>query len=285
MKTALITSVYVGLFFMGLIAPAQPASPALPRPLGGGLSTAPIGHCQEIGAHNANMLLLSNLCESSQTYLQNLPDFICQETTTEKRDPFETVLNAEVTFVKGEEIHSHVTVNGRPLDDAASAKSNLMGFDSDGEFGLFLANLFKAPIVAIFKSAKDSYVGGSRVTVYPFDVPAAKSFWRVRDSKGRAVNPGFQGQLWLDRGTGRLLKLRLQAVDLPAGLDITWIRTSIDYAPTSLGDAGVFVLPVRSETTICGWWENSQCPKHVMTFHDCRKFAATTRIIAEVPEP
>jgi hypothetical protein len=160
-----------------------------------------------------------------------------------------------------------------------------MAFTSNGEFGLFLANLFKAPMVAKFKSAKDAYVGGSPVAIYEFDVPAAKSFWHVRDGKGHVVNPGVRGQIWIDRGTGRLLKLKLQPVDLPPGLEVTWIRTSIDYASTSLGDAGVFVLPVRSETQVCGWWENTQCPKHVMTFHDCQKFAATTRILAEAPQP
>ena len=285
MKSIILAFISAGLLLSGQSATAQSSPSTLPAPVGGGPSTAPIGHCRDIGARDPRMLLLAGLCESSQTYLQKLPDFVCQETTTAKGDPLEVVLNAQVTFVKGEEVHTQVNMNGRLLDDAGAATRSLMGFASDGEFGLFLANLFKAPIVANFRPAKDSYLNGSRASVYRFEVPAAKSFWRVRDSKSRVATPAFQGQIWIDQRTGQLLKLKLQSADLPPGLDVTWIRTSIDYAPSSLGDAGVFVLPVRSETTVCGWWENSHCPKHVMTFHDCHKFAATTRIIAEAPQP
>jgi len=285
MKTAILAIMSAGLLLAGKPTVAQSSLPVPPAPVGGGLSTAPVGHCQEISVGDANMSLLSSLCESTQTYIQKLPDFLCQETTTEKRDPFDVVLNAQVTFLRGDENYSHVTINGRTVDDKDSAVTSLMAFNSDGEFGLFLANLFKSPIVAKFKFAKNSKLDGSRVTVYDFDVPAAKSFWRMRDRTGHVLTPGFQGQLWLERTTGRLLKIELQPVDLPANFELTSIHTTIDYAPTSLGDAGVFVLPVRSETTVCERWKNSQCPKHVMTFHDCQKFAATTRIVAEGPEP
>lgn len=284
MKTAILVFVAAGLLITAAAVVAQMPSSVSQDPLQGAPSVVPIGHCQEIAAHDASKLLLSRLCESSQTYLQKLPDFICQQTTTEKREPFAAILNSQVTFLKGEEIYSHVTLNGTPMNDADPDASSLMAFRSDGEFGLFLANLFKRPMAARFKSGKSSQFNGSAVTIYEFNVPAESSFWSVRDSKGRVATPGFQGQLWLDRGTGRLLKLKLQSADLPPGMDVTWLRTSIDYAPTSLGDAGVFVLPVRSESTVCGWWGNSGCPKHVMTFHDCQKFAATTRIIAEAPE-
>ena len=285
MKTAILV-MSAGLLFAGQTASAQ-AVPLVPQALmeDGFSSAPPLGHCQEISARDAKMLPLSQLCEFSQTYLRKLPDFICQQTTTEKKGALETVVNAQVTFVKGEEIYSDVTTDSRPLEDTEAAGTGLMSFRSEGEFGLFLVNLFKAPIVAKFKPAKTSNLDGTPVTVYDFNVPAEKSFWRVRDGKGRVVTPGVRGQISLERKTGRLLKLVLQPVDLPPGFEATWIRTTINYAPTSLGDAGVFVLPVKSETTVCGWWENSQCPRHVMTFHDCHKFAASTRIVAEAPEP
>lgn len=285
MKTVILTIMSAGLLLAGHTALAQSALPVPENSTVGELSATTPHDCQEIGARNANMLPLAGLCEFSQTFLQKLPDFICQETTTEKKDPFALVLDAQVTFLKGEEVYSHVTMNGKPLDDTNSAATDLMAFHSDGEFGLFLANLFKPPIVARFKPAKSSNLDGLPVAVYDFDVPAEKAFWRVRDSKGHVVTPGIQGQIWIDRATGRLLKLKLEPVDLPPGFEATSVRTIIDYAPTSLGDAGVFVLPVRSETDVCGPWKNSQCPNHVMTFHDCQKFAATTRIVAEAPEP
>lgn len=282
MKTANFIIIFAALLFAAPIVSAQLVLPQQ-TPQEGGLSQS----CQEIGAHDPKMLLLSKLCDFSQTYLQKLPDFICQQTTTEKRDSLNIVSNAEVTFLKGAEVYSHVTMNGKPLGDAGLAANNFMAFHSDGEFGLFLANLFKPPIVAKFRLARNSNLDGSPAAVYDFDVPAKNSFWEVRNGQGqgRVLSPEVRGQIWLQRGTGRLLKLVLQPADLPGSSDATWIHTSIEYAPTSLGDAGVFVLPVRSETTVCGWWENSQCPKHVMTFHDCHKFAATTRVVAEAPEP
>ena len=47
---------------------------------------------------------------------------------------------------------------------------------------------------------------------------------------------------------------------------------------TSVGDLGTFLLPVKSETTICvQTW--SDCTTNSLVFHDYEKFGTTTRIL------
>jgi len=58
-------------------------------------------------------------------------------------------------------------------------------------------------------------------------------------------------------------------------------RTVIDYAMTPVGDAGTFLLPSKSESTMCrqGVNETPNCMKNVLVFHGYRKFGADTRIL------
>src|SRR5271167_2489624 len=79
------------------LAQAVPAPAQLPPPsMGNEARPAAPGtsHCQAIAATDKNMELLTKVCEFSQTYLRELPDFICQQTTTEGRGRYKTTVNA-----------------------------------------------------------------------------------------------------------------------------------------------------------------------------------------------
>jgi hypothetical protein len=253
---------------------AAQASSALSQP----------SYCSAIAAGDKQLAPISKLCGFASTYLHELPDFICQQTTTERRGTLETVLDAQIIFRQGHESYSHVHVNGQQPARTSEALRDTMAFITNGEFGSFLVDLFKPPIVAQFKFRKKGRLGSVPVAIYKFEVSAADSFWSIRDAKGRIVRPEFGGQIWLEESTGRLLKLEVDVRRLPPGFEATAVRTITDYDLTSLGEAGAFILPTKSESEVCGWG-NSSCATNVLAFHDCQKFAATTRIVADLPEP
>jgi hypothetical protein len=84
---------------------------------------------------------------------------------------------------------------------------------------------------------------------------------------------------------GRPLREELEPVNLPASSGVASLNTVTDYAMTSVGDLGAFLLPVSSESTICNIDSDDPCTTNVLVFHDYRKFAATARILDASKDP
>jgi len=95
-------------------APAAASEAALP--------TIDTTHCPAIAAGDPRTSPLSAVCEFALTYRRELPDFICEQTTT-TTGPKSTVLKAEVTFEKGHERYSNVTIDGKPPEANSSASA------------------------------------------------------------------------------------------------------------------------------------------------------------------
>ena len=245
--------------------------------------------CRSYATSDARLDLISKLCEFALSYRHQLPDFIVQQTTTSE-GMSKTVIKAQVTFQRGLETYSNVTIDGRPapVSSITTNPPNSIQFSATGEFGPALLDLFRVPGATEFKFKKTSVVRNQPVAIYEFHVPEKKNvFWMFRIADGRTFRPEYNGELWLQPQTGRPLREEMQPVSLPAGWEITSAKTVIDYAMTALSDAGTFLLPVRSESTLCnqGMYGMGACTTNVILFQHYRKFGATTRIISSDPAP
>src|SRR5208283_4418289 len=270
---------------MAQVVPPQPdiATPSSAIEPGGILMD--ISDCSAISAGDTRLAPVAKFCEFALTYRRQLPDFIAQQTTTSHGTSSTNLITAQVTFRQGREQYSHVTINGQHVPSTGTFPRNLR-FTSAGEFGSFLVDLFTSPGVTEFKFRKEAMLRGIPVAIYDFHIPLGKNtFWTLRDSKGLALRPEFRGELWLDRQTGRPLREELEPIRLPAGSEFAAVKTITDYAMTPVGDAGVFLLPAKSEAHVCVQSRPVSCMDNVLIFHDYRKFVATTRIMAGSPEP
>jgi hypothetical protein len=244
-------------------------------------------HCLAIAAGGPPTSPISALCEFALTYRRELPDFVCDQTTTTTGPKSTTVLKAEVTFEKGHESYSNVTINGRPPEANTSASASTVKFISAGELGSDLVDLFRPPIVAEFQFKKEEKFRKIPSSVYQFHIAAEKNtFWALRDSRGVTLHPEYEGELWLERQNGRLLRLELRPAHLPENFRIASADITIDYSDTPIGNLGTFLLPSTSETKLCDHKTGLMgCTKNVLVFHDCRKFAAKARILTDDPQP
>jgi hypothetical protein len=237
------------------------------------------------------MIPLSAVCEFALTYRQELPDFVCEQTNTRRAKvhnrPSITVMKAEVTYQKGHEYFSNVTVNGKPYKDNSFANTNPMGFVSVGEFGSDLVDLFNSPIGANFKFRKVTKLRRIPSAVYEFEVAANNNtFWVLRDSQGATLYPELKGELWLNRQSGRLLRLELQATHLPRNSEFHKVDITINYEEIQILDRGTFLLPSTSEANVCmidagatPWGGGSFCTRNDLVFYNCHRFIVNTRII------
>jgi hypothetical protein len=273
---------------LGQAVPAHPELAAPSATIESGSAVMDTSYCPAISADDPRLGLVSKLCEFALIDLQQLPDFIAQQTTTAREGSSENVITAQVTFRQGQEHYSHVTINGRavPSSSLTLTPPKNLPLSSTGEFGSVLVDLFASPAAAEFKFRKRATLRGIPVAVYEFHLPSAKNtFWMVRGTDGRVLTPEFRGQLWLEQETGRPLREELEPVSLPASSGVASLKTVTDYTMTSVGEVGAFLLPVRSESTLCFSKSRVPCTTNVLVFHDYRKFAATTRIVDASPEP
>lgn len=281
-------------------------SPTLPQEAGrldAGATTGN-GECAAIAAHDARLAPLTALCRFARSYRQALPNFVCDETVTAHDDrPLNTlaprVMTDVVTYEDGEEEYSDITIDGMSAASRYLTSRGGVPLNTSGEFGNDLVALFRAPVGAEFRFAGEQKVHGTRALVFEFHLPAAKNtFWSLRDASGATVFPEYRGTMWLAEDSGgaqafrssgqasdaaRLLKMELQPVNLGADFFIDSAQVTMDFASVSLGDAGRFLLPARSETWACVRSELGpvRCARNDLRFHGCRKFAATARIVSE----
>jgi hypothetical protein len=242
-------------------------------------------HCQALAMGNRAMTPLVALCRFALTFRRELPDFICEQTTTGAGQEATKVMSAEVIFEKGHEQYSNVTIDGKaPTDETARA----MKLFSTGELGSDLVDLFRMPLAAEFKLSGEKKLNKTIAQVYKFHIAAEKNtFWSLRDSRGGTLYPEYQGELWIQRDSGRLLRLKLQPIHLPRNLDLISAVITNDYNYIVIADAGRFLLPTTSITAACfhtpvgGDWF---CRKNTLVFHDCRKFGTKSRIIPDAPQ-
>lgn len=240
-------------------------------------------NCQAIAKDDAKLDLIAKLCDFAFHYRHQLPDFIVQRKTTSE-GMSKTVMTAQVTYQRGLENYSQVTIDGRPApaNSFSTHPPSSMQFSSTGEFGPALLDLFKVPGATEFKFIRTATLENEPVAVYEFRVPQKKNvFWIFRLTDGRSCRPEFTGELWLRQQTGEPLREQMTPVNLPATWDITSAKTVIDYSRVAIADAGTFILPVKSEFTLCnlGVFGMGACTTNMTVFHGYRKFGITTRIV------
>jgi hypothetical protein len=239
--------------------------------------------CQTFSIGDPRANKLSTVCEFARTFRRNLPDFICEQTTTSRPWP-NKVLKEEVKFEKGQEVYSNLIINGKPVGTNSALAASGMHFKSAGELGSDLIDLFKQPIVAEFQFRKEAMFHKVPSSVYEFHLAAEKNtFFVLRDSHAAILYSEYAGELWLGPN-GRLLRLELRTMHLPKGFGFDNVEVTIDYNDVPIGGLDTFLLPSRSETRVCDRHHSGvSCGTNVVVFDDCRKFAAKSRIVTDNP--
>jgi len=208
-----------------------------------------------------------------------------------------------VTFERGKDTYSNVTVNGRQLGLPPKVRSGqelsqyLISQGQQGmwhltEFGSNLMMIFRGASQTIFTPRGEATIAGVRASVFDFDIEQVHSpfqFLWAKSSKSPQWSPsteeqvayyGVEGSVWVAEGTSRLIRIELNATDLTPNFPIRSMSMATNYDVVSIGDAGGFLLPVVSESMECIRGEN-RCYRDVLEFRNCRKFGAKSRMVTQ----
>jgi hypothetical protein len=147
---------------------------------------------------------------------------------------------------------------------------------STGEFGTILINLFAPYTAANFHFRRDSRAGGILSKVYDFEVSREHSGWSIH-AESQSYQPAYTGSVWIDPQTGRVLRIEMEAQNMPREFPIDHVESAVDYQYIRLGDAQQYLLPVHSESLSCQRGTD-YCSRNVIDFRNYHKYTGESSI-------
>jgi hypothetical protein len=168
-------------------------------------------------------------------------------------------------------------INNRVTDEPYES---LGGATSTGEFGSMMQQLLDPETQAEFTWLRWATLRGKRSHVYSYRVAQSRSKWRISFERTHEVIVGYKGLVYVDRDSEMILKLTIEAVDIPTSFPIGQATTALDYDYTKIGSE-THLLPLRAEVRMRN---GKLLTKNQVEFHLYRMFGADTSIKFETPD-
>ena len=221
--------------------------------------------------------LIERARDAAFEFSEKLPNYICEEFMSRymQRGRDETpqdVVSAEIVYDDSHESYRNVKINDRPTDRALE---EVGGSWSTGEFASTLLALFNPDTDAHFQSGGASTIGGFSADVYDFEVRREKSHWELHvDSQTLA--PAYGGSVWVDPKTARVLRIEMDARNIPTDFPMDQVESAVDYSYVTIGGTS-FLLPVHAESLGCQRGTN-QCSHNVIDFRNYHEFKVDIKL-------
>ncbi len=222
--------------------------------------------------------VISEARELALSYIKRLPDFICLQVTRRYVDPsglemfhlMDTVAE-RLSYFEQKEDYKLISINGT-LSNAD--RNRLGGATSSGEFGSMLKEIFMPSTEAEFQWERWAKLRGKICHVYSYQVRQSKSQWHISWQRQLDIVPAYKGLVYIDRDVPMVMRVTLEAVNIPVSFPIQEARTMLDYDFTDIAGSQ-FLLPLRSEMRMR---ESKLLVKNQVEFRNYRKFGAEATI-------
>ena len=249
-------------------APGEPARPVHPPP-----------------SAEEQKRIIETARANALDYSKRLPDFICLQLTRRYLDPTGLELDwikydeikTRLSYFEQKEDYKVISINEQP---SSRPFDSLGGVTSTGEFGSVLAQLFAPETQAEFRWDRPAALQGRPVHVFRFRVPQPRSQWHISLRPLREVIAGYRGQVYVDQGTGMVLRISSTTEDLPRDFPIHEVRTTLDYGFARIAERE-FLLPLRATVRMR---ESKMLTRNEVEFRLYRKFSAEASIAFDQAE-
>jgi hypothetical protein len=232
------------------------------------------------------VLLLSRVKARVKRQFVHMPEFTCLETLDRFHKPggrkavekqLDTV-RLEVLFAGKEEFFD--SPGGRNFRESDPSKFIAAGMIGNGMFASHLKSIF-VDDNGIFKYRGEEDLNGRRAARFDFHVPSLQDDY-VISVPGAQASVGVAGTFWADPVTYDLIRLTIDADEIPPILQTSQIVTTVDYAPTRIGvddallaQTGTMLLVRNSGETAFDRFE----------FTHCRAYQAESTLSFDDPVP
>jgi len=218
---------------------------------------------------------------AAMAFTSQLPNYVVEQVTTRSSSfnneaSWQTidVVTAEVAVFKGKEEYRNVRINGQP----SAVPIEKTGAWSTGEFASTMEDIMSPQTAAKFTKSTDDRIGGRITYVYDYSVEAENSHWILVSDDGHTRHQtAYQGKIWIDKETRRILRIEQRAVRIPAKFSQDKVETTVEYGLVRIDNAS-YVLPVRGVTDACRRG-TFNCVMNQIEFKNYRRFSADSSIV------
>lgn len=211
--------------------------------------------------------------EAAVEFTSSLPNYLVRQHTTRywsdtakvEWRPLD-VLSLTVVYEDGKETYRNVRVNNKLTSKPLEA---LSGTVSRGEFGSTLADVLSSSTNAEFRRRGTTQIAGRTAWRFDFKVELANSHWTIHVGS-QSIRPAYKGAVWVDRDTARVLRIEMQAVNLPGDYPLDVSEWVVEYGSVKLGTKE-FLVPVKAEVLAC-WRGSARCSRNSTEFRNYQRF-------------
>jgi hypothetical protein len=242
--------------------------------------------------------IIDEVREYALNYSKTLPDFICTQVTrrfaapapgtkyggsadSEPRWTALDTLTIKLSYFEQKEDYKLILVNNTLT---TQDYGTLGGSTTTGDFGSMMREIFEPASQAHFEWDHWGTLRGRRVLAFSYRVAQSRSQWHIVYEKKNDIVPAYHGLVYVDKETHEVMRVTLEAQDIPAGFPIHRADTVLDYDFQQLSGK-TFLLPLKSTTIMSTseyWTKNDE------EFRVYRKYSAESDIkfdSSDVPAP
>jgi len=212
---------------------------------------------------------------TAESFRSNLPNFIAEQVTTRyfKTNGLQSwrtidVITAEVAYHDGRETYANFRVDGV----AVRTPPERSGSWTTGEFGSTLEDVLSRTTNATFKRRGEEQIEGRTAIVFDYAVQQSNSHWTLVSADDRHYTTAYDGAIWIDTITSRVLRIEQRTVGLPKDFSYSSAAALLEYGFFSI-DNHTYILPARGDNSACMNGSGS-CSRNVLVFRNFRKFSA-----------
>lgn len=212
------------------------------------------------------------------TWLSELPDFVCHQSTRRfAAGPShdwrpEGFFVTELTVSGGIEHYLLLSNVGETIRESYSVGFDKLG--SRGEFVSAVRVLFDAASKSVFHRRGAHDQNGRRLRRFDFSVQRENSRWFLGPAPGYA--PAYSGSVWVDEADGSLHQLDMEAQSFPGKLAIRAASMRIEFAFVE-SDGLRYLMPSRADVRVCT--NRAYCERKRIEFSGFRRFTAKSRLL------
>jgi hypothetical protein len=217
---------------------------------------------------------------ASEAFTSSLPSYLVEQVTTRYFSvgfPVSSwqqidVVTANLAYVDGKEDYRDIKVNGMRTD----APPERSGSWTTGEFGTTLEDILSLATAANFKRRGEEKIGGRSAMVFNYTVEQTRSHWTTVAPDGRRYEPAYEGSIWVDLDTRRVVRIEQRATAFPADFPFNRIECVLDYGFERI-EQGTYLLPESSVDTACASGSGS-CTRNEIRFRNYKKFTVDSSV-------
>ena len=183
--------------------------------------------------------------------LKQQPNYTCLEAieratrpASEKNFRVDDVVRLEVALVYGRE--TFAWPGSKQFEDSDLRTFVSGGMFGTGEFSAFALGVFGGASNLFWWEGQES-LGGVATARYRFQVPIEHGM-RIRGPRQESF-AGYHGRFYVNLETLDLVRLEVEADELPDRVDLRQVTDTIEYARVTIGERD-FLLPAAGETVM-----------------------------------